>query len=208
MSIDASSSTSDLSTSRSLIVRLQDQDAPSWQVVVQLYSPLVLHWVRRAGLPQQETADVVQEVFRSAFSGITGFRQNNQGTFRGWLRTIARNKVSDHFRSQQKQPDATGGSDAALLLNQLPDLDDEQLYDETDAKAEQALFLRAFELIRKDVKPTTWQAFYRVVVEGQDTADMAAELGMQPGAVRGAKSRVLKRLREQLGDLPDEPQLD
>ena len=196
-------SDSDMSTSRSLVMRLQDQEAPAWQVVVQLYSPLVQHWVRRAGLPAQECADVVQDVFQSAFSGIGKFRKHNTGTFRGWLRTIARNRVTDHFRRLNKEPDATGGSEAAVLLNNVPDLDDEPLNDESDLQAEHALFLRAFELIRNDVKPNTWDAFYRVAVEGQEAATVAHDLGMKPGAVRVARSRVLKRLREQLGDLPD-----
>lgn len=199
----SASSDSDMSTSRSLIIRLQDQDAPAWQVVVQLYSPLVLHWVRRAGLPAQECADVIQEVFQSAYTGIGKFRKQNTGTFRGWLRTIARHRVIDHFRRLNKEPDATGGSEAAALLNSVPDLDDEPLNDESDLQAEHALFLRAFDLIRNDVKPNTWEAFYRVVVEGQETAIVARDLGMQPGTVRVARSRVLKRLREQLGDLPE-----
>lgn len=190
-----------MSTSRSLIIRLQDQEAPAWQVVVQLYSPLVLHWVRRAGLPPQECADVAQEVFQSAFTGIGKFKKQKTGTFRGWLRTIARNRVIDHFRRQNKQPDATGGSEAAALLKNVADIDDEQLGDESDLRAEHALFLRAFDLIRNDVKPTTWEAFYRVAVEGQKTATVAHDLQMQPGAVRVARSRVLRRLRDQLGDL-------
>ena len=81
------------------------------------------------------------------------------------------------------------------------DIDDEQLGDESDLQAEHALFLRAFDLIRNDVKPTTWEAFYRVAVEGQETATVAHDLQMQPGAVRVARSRVLRRLRDQLGDL-------
>jgi hypothetical protein len=35
---------------------------------------------------------------------------------------------------------------------------------------------------------------------GADAAHAAEELGMTPGAVRVAKSRVLHRLREELGD--------
>ena len=38
-------------------------------------------------------------------------------------------------------------------------------------------------------------------VEGQVAKDVAADLGMTPGAVRVAKCRVLQRLREELGDL-------
>jgi RNA polymerase sigma-70 factor (ECF subfamily) len=40
-------------------------------------------------------------------------------------------------------------------------------------------------------------------VDGQTSAAVAAELGMSPTAVRMAKSRILHRLREELGDLVD-----
>ena len=38
-------------------------------------------------------------------------------------------------------------------------------------------------------------------VDGKLPAEVAEELAMSPGAVRVAKSRVLKRLREELGGL-------
>jgi RNA polymerase sigma-70 factor (ECF subfamily) len=47
----------------------------------------------------------------------------------------------------------------------------------------------------------TWQAFWSAVVEGRDAAQVAGELGMKPGAVRVCKSRVLSRLRRELGDI-------
>ena len=43
-----------------------------------------------------------------------------------------------------------------------------------------------------------------VTVEGRLPADAAAALGTTPGAVYIAKSRVLKRLRDEFGDLIEE----
>ena len=40
-----------------------------------------------------------------------------------------------------------------------------------------------------------------VLVDGQMPADIAADLGVTPAAVRKAKSRVLHRLRQEIGDL-------
>ena len=57
-------------------------------------------------------------------------------------------------------------------------------------------------MIRGEFEPRTWEAFWQTAVEGRAAADVAAELGMTPGAVRVAKSRVLHRLRTDLGDLP------
>lgn len=59
---------------------------------------------------------------------------------------------------------------------------------------------RALASIRNEFHEQTWRAFWIVVVEGRSTADVAAELSMQPGAIRVCKSRVLSRLRRELGD--------
>jgi RNA polymerase sigma-70 factor (ECF subfamily) len=189
------------STPRSLIERLKQGEATAWRELVRIYAPLIFHWCQKQKLPNQECADIVQDVFRSVVANIAKFRKAQSGdTFRGWLRTITRNKINDYFRRTTGEPRAVGGTEAQLRWNQLAD-SDEQPLDDDDAAAEQGLYLRALELIRADFKEQTWQAFWRVVVEGRSAQDVAAELGMRPGTVRVAKSRVLKRLRKQLGDI-------
>ena len=64
------------------------------------------------------------------------------------------------------------------------------------------MLARALASIRCEFHDKTWQAFWNVVVTGRTTAEVAAELHMRPGTVRVAKSRVLLRLRRELGDLP------
>jgi RNA polymerase sigma-70 factor (ECF subfamily) len=66
------------------------------------------------------------------------------------------------------------------------------------------LYRRALDLIRSEFEERTWRAFLMVTVEGRLPADVAVELGTTPGAVYIAKSRVLKRLREEFGDLLEE----
>jgi RNA polymerase sigma-70 factor (ECF subfamily) len=53
-------------------------------------------------------------------------------------------------------------------------------------------------VLQGEVQERTWQAFWRTTVDGRAAADVAAELGMQPGSVYQAKSRLLARLRELL----------
>lgn len=57
-------------------------------------------------------------------------------------------------------------------------------------------------MVRSEFEDRTWQAFWRVAVEGHATAEVAADLGITANAVRQAKSRVLRRLRQELGDSP------
>jgi RNA polymerase sigma-70 factor (ECF subfamily) len=188
-------------TSPSLLVRVQGNEAGAWERLVELYAPLVYHWCSRCDLSPEDTADVFQEVFRSVAEHIGTFRRDRAGdTFRGWLRTITRNKVRDHFRRLRDQPRARGGTDAQLRLQAVP----EPELSDADPAEEGILhqqLRRALESIRGEFEERTWQAFWRVQMDGQATADVGAALGMNPAAVRKAKFRVLRRLREELGDL-------
>jgi RNA polymerase sigma-70 factor (ECF subfamily) len=43
--------------------------------------------------------------------------------------------------------------------------------------------------------------FWRTVVQGYSPPALAQELGVTPAAVRQAKSRVLRRLKQEMGEL-------
>jgi RNA polymerase sigma-70 factor (ECF subfamily) len=175
-------------------------DAAAWDQLVALYAPLVYRWCRRWDLPEQEIADILQEVFQAVATHIASFRKSEGGdTFRGWLRTIARNKVNDHFRRQGREPEGAGGTDAQARLAGVPESPPES-GSSSDDRADRLLLGRVLDLIRDEFEPRTWQAFWRTAVEGRSPAEVGDELDMSPGAVRVAKSRILRRLREELGD--------
>jgi RNA polymerase sigma-70 factor (ECF subfamily) len=190
------------STSRSLLGEAKLADPSAWERVVRLYAPLVASWCRRWGVAEQDVGDILQDVFSAVAGHLGRFRKERPtDTFRGWLNTIARNKVRDHFRRRDGEPAAAGGTEAARHLQQVPDrgpaheppeLTDDPVFDD--------LLRRALASIQGEFHPRTWQAFWGVVVEGRTAADVGVDLDMKSGAVRVAKSRVLLRLRQELGD--------
>jgi RNA polymerase sigma-70 factor, ECF subfamily len=184
-------------TSLSLLERLRGQDQQAWQRLVTLYAPLVYHWCAAGGVRGKDANDVVQEVFLAVSLALDDFERRQAGSFRGWLRGVTRHKLLDHFRRRHHQPAAEGGSGALERMQQLPDPEPGE-QDEAEASG---LYRRALELIRGDFEERTWQAFWRCAVDGQRTDLVAAELGMSAVAVRIAKSRVLGRLRAEVGDL-------
>src|SRR5262249_40091181 len=112
---------SSTATARSLLERARDRDPAAWERMVALYAPLVFHWCRAWGLREQDAADVFQDVFQAVAAHLAAFRRDRSGdTFRGWLRTITRNKVNDHFRRRERDPAGVGGSEARDLLAQVP----------------------------------------------------------------------------------------
>ncbi len=175
-------------TSRDLLDRLKADDAQAWDRLVLLYAPLVYRWCRRWDLRDQDIADILQDVFQAVTAHIATFRKEKAGdTFRGWLRTIARNKVQDHFRRLGREPGGVGGTDAQIRLTNLPAAglaDDEESSDET---AERLLLRRGLDLIRDEFEDRTWKAFWETTIEGRDTKDVALDLQMSPGACAGGQ---------------------
>ena len=149
-----------------------------------------------------DAADVGQEVFRAVSTGIDGFRRDRPGdSFRGWLWGITRNKLRDHWHRQAAKPTAAGG---ILVRQRLDQLAAESLSDSSYKGAPnetEGVLRRALELVRDQFEANTWQAFWSVAVDGRQAAEVAAEFGMGVGSVYVAKSRVLRRLREELSDL-------
>ena len=186
------------SGSSSLITRLKARDADAWRRLSHLYGPLVYGWLRRAGLQDGDAADVVQDVFLAVAQNIDAFRRDRENdSFSGWLWTIARSKLNDHYRRRVGQPRADGGTDFQQQMQQLS----EQPEAGELAAATQALARRALELIQTDFEETTWRAFWRTAVDGQSAAAVAAELSLSVASVYTAKSRVLRRLRQELDGL-------
>jgi RNA polymerase sigma-70 factor (ECF subfamily) len=193
---------SSTATSRTLLERIKADDAAAWDRLVALYAPLVYRWCRRWDLPEQEIADVFQDIFQAVSTHIASFRKERPGdTFRGWLRTIAHNKVRDHFRKVGREPGGAGGTEAQLRLSMIPASQLPVEDDSDPARTDHGLFRRALDLLRGEFEERTWRAFWMTAVEERAPQDVADELRMSPGAVRVAKSRVLRRLREELRDL-------
>ena len=191
-------------TSLSLLDRAKANDPAAWQRLTLLYGPLVYQWCRRWQLGPEDAADVAQEVFQTLAKHLANFLPRGEGPgvraggFRGWLWTITRNKITDHFRKASRQPHATGGSDAQVRLQALP----EQLSeDDVETASDSAdLVHRALDLIKGEFEERTWTMFWRSAALGHASRDIAAGFGVTPDAVRMAKSRVLRRLRDELAD--------
>ena len=188
------------STSLSLLDRVRQRNREAWDRLLYLYTPLVHHWCQTWGIQGADADDIRQEVFQSVATHMATFRRDRAGdTFRGWLRVIARRKFLDHCRRQEVQPRAQGGSDANLRLQNVPEPEEPEADD--PPQQIQSLHHRALELVRSQFEERTWQAFWRTAVEGQSPLDVGQDMNMTPAAIRKAKSRVLHRLKEELGEL-------
>jgi RNA polymerase sigma-70 factor (ECF subfamily) len=191
--------------SSSLLVHVKNGDGRAWDRLVRLTSPLVHRWCRRAGVPPADIPDVGQEVYGSVFGRVAAFRRDRPGdNFRGWLRKITTNKVRDHWRRKRALP-LLALDDEATGPEETWHHEEAATGDDRDAGEERRLlYRRAVELIQSEFEEKTWQAFWRVEIDEQAPAAVAAELGMSLNAVYLAKSRARKRLRDEFADLLEE----
>jgi RNA polymerase sigma-70 factor (ECF subfamily) len=187
-------------TSLSLLERAREQDPEAWSRLVHLYTPLIFSWTRRAGVGEKDMADLVQDVWQAVAASFDRFRRDSPGdSFRGWLRIITTNKVRDYWRKLHDTPVATGGTTAHQLIQSAPEPESSE---ETGVEHHDLLH-RALELIRPEFEERTWNAFWRLIVDGRPAADVGRECGLTANAVHQARFRVLRRLREELDGIID-----
>ena len=184
---------SSISTRTSLVVGLKAISQERWLEFVQVYIPLVRYWVCQDGVPASALDDVIQECLTSFYTSISSFERQPTKKFRGWLRTIVKRRVADHFRGNSKDP--------MRFLDELNDFPDtlendvpEELPEEQVVYREAAL--RACEIVRQTVAEKTWTMFWQSVVEQRPTAAIAREFNTSTDNVRVAKYRVLNKLKD------------
>lgn len=187
-------------TSPSLIRRVAARDPEAWRRFTRLYGPLVFHWCQRQGLSEHDAADVMQEVFVSVARSVAAYEDRAGSSFRGWLWTVTRNQIVSFLRKCTRQGAAGGGTENwQRLLNVAESLSDDP--DQFTSQFEiDALYRRGLELVRQEFRPRTWEIFWRNVVEDQATDTVATEFGVSANSVRQTRSRVLRRIRQELGD--------
>jgi RNA polymerase sigma factor (sigma-70 family) len=183
-------------TRATLLLRLRDpRDGAAWAEFVDLYAPLVYGYARKQGLQDADAADLTQDVL-AAVAGAVGRLEYDpaRGSFRNWLFTVVRNKLSNWRAAQGGKPRGSGDTATHRLLEMCPAPGGEEA--EWDAEWQERVFAWACAQVRRDVTESTWQAFWRTAIDDQPGKQVAADLGLTVAAVYRARSRVLARLKE------------
>lgn len=184
-------------TPASLLERVRRPGSePAWTEFVDLYTPVLYAWARRLGLAAADAADLVQDVFTLLVQKLPEFAYDRNKSFRGWLKTILLNKWRDRRRREAVGPHTVAGDH----LNEVPD---ESIDSFGELEYRQVLVARAMRLMQTDFQPATWKACWELAVAGRPAEEIAMELRITVNAVYVAKSKVLRRLRQELRGLLD-----
>ena len=183
-------------TSQSLLERLRRlDDEASWARFTALYTPLLYSWARRLVAQPDDAADLVQDVFAAVVRRLPEFQYDSGKSFRAWLRTILLNR----WRTNCRRPPPSPLAGDPVREDPGPALLDEQ--DEADYRRH--LLRQTLALLQPEFSPTFWKAFQEHVLADRPAEEVAARLQISPGTVYVAKSRIIKRLRQELAGLLD-----
>ena len=185
-------------TRTSLLLRLRaDSDPTSWQEFVELYQPLLFASVRRAGIPEHDAPDVVQEVLLRLLRAIPEFRYApGRGRFRSWLHTVCRTSIID-WRRRQTRTRCSGLAEDRVVA---PEIDERQW----DLEHRSHVLRHVIRDMRRQVPPMAWDCFEQYVLGERSAALVAADLRTTPAAVYVIASRMRARIRRKCAQFDED----
>jgi RNA polymerase sigma-70 factor, ECF subfamily len=159
-----------------------DGDAGAFTALYERYGRMV-HGILLARVPSCDVADLLQEVFLTAWQRLPSLR--DPAAFGGWLAMIARNRATDYRR---RAPETV----------ELPD----SLADERTLGGESSVGAgldaqAALEAIRS-LPDAYRETLVLRLVEGMSGPEIAARTGLTPASVRVNLHRGMKLLRSAL----------
>lgn len=192
-----------MSTRSSLLRRVRDPaDCPAWEDFAAVYTPLIRRYAVRKGLQAADADDLCQAVLAEVSTAIRGFRYDpGRGSFRGWLGRVTHNLLRKHWAKARRRPAAPAGLPPLEELGQLGVAGTDPVWFEEFSRhvlgVAQARVCGEFEA-------STWAAFEGGWTAGEDPPAVARRLGLSVHAVYVAKSRVLRRLHDEVLAIADD----
>ena len=175
----------------SLVLACRDGDAAAWSALVDRYQRLIYALARRAGLDEEQAADVFQRVFTLLFEALNKIEQ--PALVGAWLTTTTRHEA---WRLSRRERAAT--KIYGHRLEQASGLAD-------DALLPEALVLRLEEQHKVRIAVAALDERCRQLLEllfySSDApayAEIAATLGMSEGGIGPTRARCLEKLRRRL----------
>ena len=184
-------------TNGELLHRIRDaNDFEAWVEFERIYRPVIHRVASTLGLQDADSRNVVQEVFVKVEGAIVNWRPGQpQGSFRKWLRTIARNSAIDVIR--RRRPDSpVGGTTAQSHLRSVAVQD--AVLSHLRIELEREAFRWAANRIQIEFTPATWDAFWQTMVASESCSSYAERVGKSIGSIYTARSRVIRRLQAEV----------
>ena len=188
------------STCRTLLQQAQTGSAGAWTELVAIYRPYLFAWLTSWGLPHHESEDLTQETLAVVARELGSFEHSGRpGAFRCWLRRILVRRARAFWRRERRRTQIQS-LPPEHLLGELEDSASESAR-RWDMEHDLHVVRTVLARLETQFDAASLTAFRRLMFDEAPPVLVAQELGMTVGAVYSAKSRVLRRLRTEAGDL-------
>jgi RNA polymerase sigma-70 factor (ECF subfamily) len=180
-----------------LLLLNNPKDAQSWNAFVDRYAPKIYGWCRQRGLQEADAEDVTQEVLTQLVHKLQKFRyEPDKGSFRAWLKTLTHHAWCDYLESRRRASGSNEDPDGWERLQAVEAREDllQALADTFDLE----LLAEAQARVQLLVSPRDWKIFEDLALGGRSGPAVAHELSMTVTAVLMAKSRVQKKLGQEI----------
>lgn len=191
-----------LETRSSLINRLKATiNGESWEVFFDTYGNLIFNVARRAGLSEADAQDIVQETILKVHKSLDRFQYDrNRGSFKGWLHSVTRSRLAEHFKKQQKrlplnQPFNDTTDEPTADISDPKGLELERIWDEEWHKN---LIDSSLTRIKRIVSPKQFQIFKCYCIDEWTVTEICKALNVNSAQVYMAKQRVGKLFKQEL----------
>lgn len=194
---------STLQTRASLLHRLHDwEDGKSWDEFYGLYRKLVHGFARRSGLTHEEAEEVTQDVFARVAKTIGTYQSRGKGSFRGWLMTLTRWRVTDKFRDRtrlRREPPAPSEPDRTATIERVPDpLREDEMWEK---EWRGVLLEAAMERLARRAQPKHFQVFELYARQQWPIRRVSREMGVNAASVYLITHRLTKLLKAEVAKL-------
>lgn len=185
-----------------LLANIQSlENREAWEEFVLLYRPVIYRMARRRGMQDSDAQDLTQDVLLRIARSIENWEPQPDVRFRHWLRRVASNAILTALSKSNRQP-AVGGSKIDQRIAEAPEI--EAATQELQNECRRELYQRAATIVKSDVSTATWQAFEETVIQGRSCEDAAKLLDKSIGTIYASRSRVLKRLQQEVQRLEEQ----
>jgi RNA polymerase sigma-70 factor (ECF subfamily) len=197
-------------TRATLIQRLKNwQDQASWQEFFDTYWKLIYGLARKLGLSEEDAQDVVQETMISVANRMPNFKYNPEvGSFKSWLRTLIRSRVSDQLRRRgpgtMPLQTASDSTDDSLMIKEAPDNHQQTLEEFYEQEWRKNLLDAAVARVKRNLDPQKYQIFDFYVNKEWAPEKVAAAFKIPVEQVYLAKHRVTEMIKSEAKRLEDE----
>lgn len=170
-------------------------EAEAWNVLVNRYQRLIYTIPRRAGLDEDQAAEVFQRTFAKLLQYLDRIKQPE--SIQAWLVTTARRETLQLIREQRSELSLSQTDMLEYGPNNEAILDDNPLPDETlEHLEEQHLIRRAIAAMDERSRGLLNLLYYQPVPLSY--AQIAVILDMPEGSVGPTRARCLEKLRRLL----------